>query len=123
MRRMLHTTSVKWPCTCHDPTVFGHLTCTRAETQPNNTPPRPPDTTSILTRINAGTLAGLSVTCGGVIYDEINRINQHMDQLNNATRVTTQHIEAMTALLHEDMHHHDTLEDMSACPRCAPRHG
>lgn len=78
MRRTLpkprHRILVKTACTCHDPTVFGHLTCTRAETQPNNTPPRPPGP---IVTINATTLC------------------EALDQLNAATRNTAEGITYM----------------------------
>jgi hypothetical protein len=91
---MLHRNRipVRIDCTCHDPTVFGHLTCTRAETQPNNTPPRPPDA-AYTTTITANSLSAASITCA--LHDDIHRIGE----LDAAMRDTTLHVQDLTALV------------------------
>ena len=96
MRRMLPVTwhphptriRVRIDCTCHDPTVFGHLSCSRAETQPNNTPPRPPSNLRTLMDIS-----GLSVSC--TLQDEIQRINE----LQVAAQDANTNIERLTEML------------------------
>lgn len=105
MRRLLPSTRlpVKTGCTCHDPTVFGHLTC-RSETQPNPTPPRPPDTSHV-TRISTTTLTELSVSCG--------IIEANMNTLNQITEETARRIDQLTALV-------DYLEGRTTNP---PPHG
>jgi len=75
-------------CTCHDPTVFGHLTCTRAETQPNNTPRHPSEPTR---RIIASELLGM--ICN--IHDEVLSIGE----LDAATRDTRRRVDDLTATL------------------------
>jgi hypothetical protein len=81
---------VKVACPCHDPLVFGHLTCKRAETQPNNTLPRLPDHA---TTITAGTITAARLTCA--LQNEVQRIGE----IDTAMRATTAHVQDLTVLV------------------------
>jgi len=92
---MLHHNNripVRIDCPCHDPTVFGHLTCTRAETQPNNTPRHPSEPTHTIT-ISTSTLSGAAMTCA--LHDEAQRVRE----LGAAARETARQIADITATL------------------------
>jgi len=93
MRRMLHRNRipVRIDCTCHDPTVFGHLTCTRAETQPNNTLPLPDP--AHVTTFSAGSLTTAAIACG--LHEQIQRI----EELDTAMRATTGSVQDLTTLV------------------------
>lgn len=69
-------TTLKTPCTCHDPLVFGHINCGRAETQPNN------QTGTSYATINQATMS---------FAEMATRVQQAHEQLDRMMQYCTEH--------------------------------